>query len=120
MLSAPFVIWLLGLFTVVPYSVYYLFFEASRGQYAFLIAFALFWVFGYWTIVAPILSLLRVRKTLKTIGNFNSKEKMEELIKSEEAKEAAIEMISSDNRIPQFLARRVLDILIKSYQKNSS
>jgi hypothetical protein len=36
----------IGLATLVPYGVYYLFFEASRDQYAFTAV--LFWIFGYW------------------------------------------------------------------------
>lgn len=56
MLIKAAVIWLLGFLTVVPYATYYLFFEAQREQYALLITLVLFWIFGYWSVVGPLIA----------------------------------------------------------------
>jgi hypothetical protein len=42
-----------GLLTIVPYGTYYLFFRAERDQQAMLIALVMFWIFGFWGVVAP-------------------------------------------------------------------
>ena len=55
------VIWVIGLLTVVPGGTYYLFFHAQREQYAFLITLVLFWIFGYWSVVGPLLAAIKVQ-----------------------------------------------------------
>ena len=101
------VLWVIGLFTIVPYSIYYLFFEAVREQYAFLITLILFWIFGYWGIVAPLLAAKRVYGVMRAIESAEDSESMKEILHCEETTEAAIDLIASDNRIPHFLAARI-------------
>jgi hypothetical protein len=43
MLAKAILLWVVGLATFVPYGTYYLFFEASRDQYALLVTSILFW-----------------------------------------------------------------------------
>ena len=47
MLVRAAVLWVVGIFALVPYGTYHLFFEATRDQYAVLITLILFWIFGY-------------------------------------------------------------------------
>ena len=98
-------VWVAGLVTIVPYAVYYLFFHASSDQYAWLITFVLFWIFGFWGVVGPIVAALRVRRLFKAIERAGSSEELKKVIQSNESREAAIELIASENGIPKVLAR---------------
>jgi hypothetical protein len=101
------VVWIAGLLTFVPYSVYFLFVHAERDQYAVLITFVLFWIFGYWGVVGPILAALKVRAVLGAIEGARTRERLAEVLQSGETREVAIDFIASEHRIPRFLARRV-------------
>lgn len=101
------IIWALGLMTIVPYGVYYLFFEASRDEYAILITFILFWIFGFWAVVSPILSAIKLRKIFKELEKVDSKEKLQEMIKNKKSDDAVIELIASENNIPKFIAKKI-------------
>lgn len=101
------IVWLAGLLTFVPYSVYYLFLRAERDQYAILITFILFWVFGYWGVVGPILAALKVRAVLGALEQARTRERMAEILQSSETRDVAIDFIASEHRIPRFLAERV-------------
>jgi len=105
------VLWVVGLLTLVPYGTYYLLFEASRDQYAFLITSILFWIFGYWGVVGPLLAAVKVRKVFRAIELAGSKEELVEALRSPDAKDAAIDLIASENHIPRFLAARVYKLL---------
>lgn len=98
------VLWIAGLVTLVPYGAYYLFMEAPREQYALLITFLLFWVFGYWGLVGPILALVKSRRLLRTLEAAHSEGRLKEALRSKEAADAAIDLVASENRIPRFLA----------------
>ena len=41
-------------------------------------------------------------------------QELKQLIQSDDSREAAIELIASENRIPKFLAKKVLNYLIKA------
>ena len=105
------VLWIVGLLTVVPYAIYYLLFVAEKSQYALLITFVLFWLFGYWGLVGPLLSLLKVRAVFRAIERSRSREDIVAVLKSQEAQEVAIEHIAAEYRIPRFLAARVLKLV---------
>ena len=100
-------LWVTGLVTAVPYGAYYLFFEASRDEYAFLITFILFWVFGFWALVGPVVSAIKVRNVLRALETARSKEQLQDIIRSNESKEALIEFIATENKIPRFIARKI-------------
>lgn len=55
-------LWILGLLTGVPYAAWFLFYRAQREQYALLITFVLFWIFGYWGIAGPLPSMIKCRR----------------------------------------------------------
>jgi hypothetical protein len=104
-------IWLLGLVTLVPLGTWYLFMRADRGQYALLIVGLLFWVFGYWAVAGPLLAALRVRAVLRMVLKARDPAAWREAVGSPAAREAAADLIARENRIPRFLAVRVVDLL---------
>ena len=105
-------LWVIGLVTFVPYGVYYLLFEATRDQYALLITSILFWVFGYWGVVGPLIAIFKVRAVFRAIEGAQSKAELVKVLQTPDAREAAIELIASDNHIPRFLAARVYKRLV--------
>jgi len=110
MLRKATVVWILGLLTAVPYATWYLLFRAPREQYALLITFVLFWIFGYWGLVGPIVSIVKVRSVFGAIQQTRSREELVAVLQSEDARNVAIEHIASEYRIPRFLASRVLKL----------
>ena len=90
------ILWVLGLLTIVPYSIYHLLFYAQRDEYALLITLVLFWIFGFWGVVGPILSAIKIRRVFKAIEMAQSKEKLKEILKSTEAQDVAIGLIASE------------------------
>jgi hypothetical protein len=115
------ILWVLGLLTIVPYGIYHLLYYAQRDEYALLITLVLFWIFGFWGVVGPILSAIKIRRVFRAIEMAQSKEKLEEILNGKEAQEAAIDLIASENRIPKFLARKLYSAAIKklSVKENS-
>lgn len=113
MLRKAVALWILGLLTVVPYGTYYLLFEAPRDQYAPLIVGLLFWIFGYWGVVGPLLAALKVRVVFRAIELARSKDDLLRTLQTPEARDAAIDMIALDNHIPRFLAVRVYTLLVQ-------
>jgi hypothetical protein len=104
-------IWFIGLLTLVPYCIYQLLFEATRDQYVLLIMLPLFWIFGYWGVVGPILLTVKMRSVMRMIESARSRDDLLEALRSPEAREAAIDLIASENRIPRFLAARACTLL---------
>jgi hypothetical protein len=109
------VVWVLGLLTLVPFGTYYLFFEAPREQYALLITGILFWIFGYWGVVGPLVAALRVRRVFRTLELAHANGELEQALRSEETAEVAIDFIATENGIPRFLARRVYRLLVRRF-----
>ena len=112
MLVAAVAIWVFGLFTAVPYAAYYLLYYAPREQYALLIAFILFWIFGYWGVVGPLLAVVKVRRVFRAIEGAKSKDELMKALRSDDSREVAIDFIATDSHIPRFLARRVYGLLV--------
>lgn len=113
MVAKAVIVWIVGLVTLVPFNTYYLFFHAERDQYAILITSVLFWIFGYWGVVGPLLAAIRVRRVFRTLEQAQASGKLKEALQSEEAAEVAIDFIAIENKIPRFLARRVYHLLLK-------
>jgi hypothetical protein len=109
------IVWIVGLLTIVPFGTYYLLFEAQRDQYALLITSVLFWIFGYWGVVGPILAAIRVRKVFRAIELAQASGKLKEALRSDETAEVAVDLIASENKIPRFLARRVYRLLVNRF-----
>lgn len=106
-------IWIAGLVTIVPYGTYYLLFHATRDQYAALITLVLFWIFGYWGVAGPLLGVIRVRRLMRTLEAAQSRGELEAALRSEEARQTAIDFIATENRIPRFVARRLFDLVVR-------
>jgi hypothetical protein len=112
MLTKAIILWIVGLLTFVPYGTYYLLFQAPRDQYALLIGSILFWIFGYWSVVGPLLMIVKVRRVFRAIESAGSLGELGEALRSPDAKDVAIDLIASENRIPRFLASRVYALLV--------
>jgi hypothetical protein len=110
-------IWILGLVTMVPYGIYYLLFHAQRDQYALLITLVLFWIFGFWGVVGPIVSAVKIRRVFKTLEMIRCPDELRNLLQSEDSQDVAIDLIASENRIPRFLAKRIYNFLVKRFSE---
>jgi hypothetical protein len=106
------ILWVLGLLTIVPCGIYYLLFYAQRDEYVFLITAVLFWIFGFWGVVGPILSAIKIRRVFRAIEMAQSKERLKEILNSQEAQDVAIDLIASENRIPRFLVKKLFSVVI--------
>jgi hypothetical protein len=120
MLTRTIAIWVVGLFTLVPAGTYYLFFHASRDQYALLITLVLFWIFGFWGVAGPVLAAIRVRRVFRALETATSREELLAISSSPEARDTAIDFIASENHIPRFLAKRVYALLVRVLSQTAS
>lgn len=105
-------LWVVGLLTIVPYATYSLLFVAQPDRYALLIVLPLFWIFGYWGVVGPMLAVAKVRRVLKALERAQVEGRLKEALCSKEATEVAIDLIASENGIPRFLAAKVHRLLV--------
>jgi hypothetical protein len=112
MLAKAVVVWVVGLVTVVPYGTYYLLHEARRDEYALVITLVLFWIFGFWGVVGPVLAAIKIRRVLRAIERARTKGDLLTTLRSPEARDVAIDLIASENHIPRFLAVRVYTLLL--------
>lgn len=108
-------LWVLGLVTIVPTGIYYLFYYARRDEYAFLITIVLFWVFGFWGVVSPILVILKTRHVLRALEIAQSGEEFKKVLLSQDSQDVAIRLIASENHIPKFLARKIYNRVVKGF-----
>jgi hypothetical protein len=110
-------VWIAGLLTLVPYGAWYLLFEAPREQYALLIVGLLFWVFGYWGLVGPLLLGLKVRAVARAIERVRSRDDLLKTLQSPDARAVAIDLIAAENHIPRFVASRVYELLLRHLEQ---
>lgn len=115
MVARATILWIIGLFTIVPYGIYHLMFTAQREEYAFLITIVLFWIFGFWGVVGPLISAWKVRQIMRALELATSPDERKRILQSGESEEVAIDLIASENRIPKFLARRVYRYALKRF-----
>lgn len=113
------VLWIVGLLTLVPWAAWYLLLHAPRGQYALLITFILFWIFGYWGLVGPILALVKVRAVFRAMEGATTRAELAAVLQSAEARDVVISQIATDNHIPRFLAVRVYEQLARGIAARS-
>ncbi len=111
------ILWILGLLTIVPYGIYHLLFYAQRDEYALLITLVLFWIFGFWGLVTPILAAIKIRRVFRALEMAKSREQLGEILHSQDSQDVAIELIASENRIPKFLAKKVYFWGLKKFQE---
>ena len=110
-------VWVFGLVTAVPYGVYYLFFRAPSEQYALLITLILFWIFGFWAVVGPILSAIKVRRLFKALETVSDKEQFQAVLQRADSEDALIDLLASENRIPKFIARKLYAVALKKMRE---
>jgi len=117
MLIRAVIVWVLGLLTFVPYGIYHLLFHAPREQYALLISGILFWIFAYWAIVTPLISVYRIKNLMKLLETANSAERIKEIIREEESEKVIIELLAKENNIPESLARKLYYYAIEKFRQ---
>jgi hypothetical protein len=105
-------LWVIGLLTAVPYATHHLLFAAPREQYALLITFVLFWVFGYWGVASPLIALAKIRSLFRAIESTGNRADLLAALRSPETRDVAIDLIATENRVPRFVARRAVDLLL--------
>jgi hypothetical protein len=99
------VLWVLGMIILIPLSLYRLLFNAQPEEYAFLIVAPLFWVFGFWGAVGPLLAAQRIRRLMKALEKAQDAAQARAAWEENGGDEAAVNLIASENRLPKFLAR---------------
>lgn len=102
-----FILWIVGLISIVPYGIYYLLFEATRDQYALVSVLVLFWIFGFWGIAGPLISVLKLHNIMRSLEKTRSREDVKKLLQRRDLQDTLIDTIASDNHIPKFIASRV-------------
>lgn len=113
MLARAVALWVAGLLTLVPYATYYLLVHATRDQYALLITLVLFWVFGYWSVVGPLIAVVKVRRVFRAIEQATSKDVLLSALRSPDTRDVAIDLVASEYHVPRFIAARVYNLLLK-------
>jgi hypothetical protein len=108
-------LWIFGLVTIVPYGLYHLLFTAGRDEYAFLITIVLFWIFGFWGVVGPLLSAYKIRQGFKAIELASDGNELKRILQSGDAEEIVIDLIATENHIPKFLARRIYRYALRRF-----
>ncbi len=73
----------------------------------------LFWIFGFWGVVGPILSALKIHSIIQVLEKTNSGEDLKNLIQSSESQDVVIDTVTSENHVPRFIASRIYSLLIK-------
>jgi hypothetical protein len=112
-------LWVLGLVTIVPLGIYHLLYYARRDEYAFLITIVLFWVFGFWGVVSPILAVVKIRRVFSALEMAKSGEEFKNVLRNPDSQDVAISLIASENHIPKFLARRIYNRIVSGLSKAS-
>lgn len=102
-------LWIIGGIIIIPYAVYHLVFTAQRDEYAFLIVIPLFWIFGFWGVVAPLIAAYKVHRLMKSLDQATSQAALHAAYERNDGREIIIDLIAKDNKIPRFIARRLYD-----------
>ncbi len=106
-MARAFLVWILGLVTLVPYAGWYLLFEAEHGQYPLLITFIIAWIIGYHGVVLPLIAAWRVRKFFRFLEGLASGDAVPAAFNDPETRKAFILNLARENGVPLFVARCV-------------
>jgi hypothetical protein len=115
-----FVLWIIGLLTIVPYSIYQLLFYAERDEYAFLIVVPLFWIFGFWGVVGPLVAVVRIRRLMNALESAGSMTEIRQAYERNDGEEIIVDLIATENHVPRFLARIGYRYVLRQLQARSS
>jgi hypothetical protein len=99
------VLWVKGLLTAVPYAAYCLFYYAPRDEYAPLITFVLFWVFGYWGVAGPVIMMVKVRRVFRRLEAAQDAASLAASLQTKETEEVMIDSSHPRTRYPASLRR---------------
>ena len=113
-------IWVSGLFTLVPYGIYYLLFLAQRDEYALWITLVLFWIFGFWGVVGPLISIIKFRRVMRMLENAQNSEEFREILQGAASEEVAIDLLANEYRVPKFIAKKVYKHFLQHINKNNN
>jgi hypothetical protein len=106
-------VWIVGLLTAVPWATWYLLFQAPRESYALLIVGILFWIFGYWSLVGPVLLFIKGRSVVRALERARSAGEVMTTLESPDAREVAADLLAAETRMPRFVARRLYDHVLR-------
>ena len=112
-------LWIVGTVLIVPYAINQLLFYAQKEDYAFLIVAPLFWIFGFWGVVGPLVAAWRVRTLMNAFQAAQSSDQLREAFKRHDGKEVIVDLIASEYRLPRFMARWVFDRVVKKMQEKN-
>ncbi|MGB5303326.1 MAG: hypothetical protein WBO43_02460 [Gemmatimonadota bacterium] len=101
------VFWILGIVLLVPYAIYRLLFQAQPDEYAFLIVFPLFWIFGFWGVVGPLFAAVKAHRLVKALEAAHDAGALQRAFEKNEGDDVIIDLVRVENRIPKWLARRI-------------
>jgi hypothetical protein len=101
MIARVFALWIVGLLTLVPYAVYRLFFLAERGEYAFLIAISLFWIFGFWGLAGPWVAVYQIRRIARLIRAAKSADELRMLLADPKVQDQLFDWAARESNVPK-------------------
>ncbi len=104
MMLRVFILWVLGLLSIVPYAVYHLLFYAQRDEYAFLICVPLFWIFGFWGLVGPLITVWKIRRFMKAIDAMEDMQDLKDAYQQHLGDDVLIGIIAKESGLPRFVA----------------
>ena len=120
MMLRIFILWMIGLCTIVPYSIYQLLFYAQSDEYAFLIVVPLFWIFGFWGVVGPLIAVVRIRRLMNALESAGSMDEIRLAYERNDGEAVIVDLIATENHLPKFLARIVYKYALRHLQARSS
>ena len=100
-------LWVLGIVVIVPWAIYRLRVVAQPDEYAFLIVFPLFWVFGFWGVVGPLFAAVKAHRLIRALERAQGSESLKKAFEDHDGDDVLIELIRTENRIPRWLARKI-------------
>lgn len=104
--------WIVAGFIIVPWCINRLLFHAPRDEYAILIVFPLFWIFGFWGVVGPAVGAWKVHKLMNALEHITDRQQLIDAYQRHEGKEIIVDLIASDTGLPKFIARRFYDRVV--------
>jgi hypothetical protein len=100
-------LWVVGALLIVPYAVHQLLYHAQRDQYALLIVVPLFWLFGFWGVVGPLLAIARIRKLMRAVTSAKDRESVRLAFERNEGEQVIVDLLARELKLPERLARMV-------------
>ncbi len=106
-------VWIIGALIIIPYSVYNLIYHAQPEQYVFLIIMPLFWLFGFWGVVGPLIIAYRIRKLMNALESAEDAPSLRDAFARNEGKDVMLELIAKENRIPRLMAGWIYERVVE-------